>query len=94
MHQLQTRRTLATSALLVISLMAVPALAHDEAAEEAPEPIGATEIGFSYVGTSGNTDTSSFGLDLKSARRPTPWGLGSRAQWATGISASASINWR
>jgi putative salt-induced outer membrane protein len=34
-----------------------------------------TALGLSYVGTSGNTDTSSLGLDFRSTRRPTPWGL-------------------
>jgi putative salt-induced outer membrane protein len=61
---------------LIFALTALPALAQDEAAEEAaPEPLWETALGLSYVGTSGNTDTTSLGLDFRSTRRPTPWGL-------------------
>ena len=61
-------------AALVLSFPAGPAVAQDDA-EAPPEPNWKNELGLSYVGTSGNTDTSSFGLDFKSERKPTPWGL-------------------
>jgi len=61
---------------LVAALAAWPAMAQEAGAEEeAPEPNWKNEVGLSYVGTSGNTDTSSFGLDYKGERKPTPWGL-------------------
>jgi putative salt-induced outer membrane protein YdiY len=59
---------------LILVLTAAPVLAQEEG-EEAPEPNWVNELGLSYVGTSGNTDTTSFGLDFKSERKPTPWGL-------------------
>jgi len=60
----------------VAALAAWPAMAQEAGTEgEAPEPNWKNEVGLSYVGTSGNTDTSSFGLDLKGERKPTPWGL-------------------
>ena len=61
---------------LLVALSVWPAMAQDDGAEEeAPEPNWTNELGLSYVGTSGNTDTSSFGLDYKGDRKPTPWGL-------------------
>jgi putative salt-induced outer membrane protein len=62
---------------LLAALAAWPALAQEADAEEAapPEPTWTSELGLSYVGTSGNTDTSSFGLDYKGNRKPKPWGL-------------------
>jgi len=60
---------------LIVSLAAIPAVAQDAPEEAPPEPNWKNELGLSYVGTSGNTDTSSFGLDYKGNRKPTPWGL-------------------
>ncbi len=62
---------------LVAALGAWPLMSQEAGAEEAaaPEPNWKNEIGLSYVGTSGNTDTSSFGLDYKGERKPSPWGL-------------------
>ena len=61
---------------LVAALAAWPAMAQEAGTEEeAPEPNWKNEVGLSYVGTTGNTDTSSFGLDYKGERKPTPWGL-------------------
>ena len=60
---------------LALVVAALPAFAHDPEEEAAPEPIWTTSLGLSYVGTSGNTDTTSFGLDFASERKPTPWGL-------------------
>jgi putative salt-induced outer membrane protein len=61
---------------LMVALSSAPVLAQDESAEEPPpEPNWKGALGLSYVGTSGNTDTSSLGLDFTSERRPLPWGL-------------------
>jgi len=61
---------------LLAALAVWPAMAQDDGAEtETPEPNWKSELGLSYVGTSGNTDTSSLGLDFSSERKPTPWGL-------------------
>ncbi len=61
---------------LVAALAAWPVMAQEAGAEDkAPEPNWKNEVGLSYVGTTGNTDTSSFGLDYKGNRKPTPWGL-------------------
>ena len=46
-----------------------------DAEAEAPVPLWATSLGFSYVANTGNTDNESGGLDFKTERRPTPWGL-------------------
>jgi len=75
--KLNARRTKICLMLgLVAALAAWPAMAQEAGTEEeAPEPNWKNEVGLSYVGTSGNTDTSSFGLDYKANRKPTPWGL-------------------
>ncbi len=62
--------TLAALALLVLTL---PIAAEDAA--PAPESPWKGNLGLSYLATSGNTDTSSFGLDLKLERTPDPWGF-------------------
>ena len=60
----------------VAALAAWPAMAQEAGTEEAPpEPNWTNELGLSYVGTTGNTDTSSLGFDYKGNRKPTPWGL-------------------
>ncbi len=72
----RTNRHITATLALVAALAAGPVMAQDDAAEEAaPEPLWTNALGLSYVGTSGNTDTSSLGLDFKSERRPTPWGM-------------------
>jgi len=69
-------RSIAATLVLVAVLSAGPVTAQDDTAEEAaPEPLWTNALGLSYVGTSGNTDTSSLGFDFKSERRPTPWGM-------------------
>ena len=60
---------------LILSLGALPVLAQETTEEEAPEPIWKGSLGLAYLGTSGNSETSSFGLDFTTERRPTPWGL-------------------
>ncbi len=52
----------------------LPAIAQEAAEEAPPEPLWTGSAGLSYVATSGNTDTQSFGLDFTATRRPTPWG--------------------
>jgi len=66
------RRTM--FALGAILLLAMPAVAQDET-EAAPEPLWANTLGLSYLSTSGNTDTQTFGLDFTVERKPSPWGL-------------------
>jgi putative salt-induced outer membrane protein len=59
---------------LVMVMAALPVIAQ-EAEEEEEEPIWKGSLGLSWLATSGNTDTSSFGLDFGFDRRPEPWGL-------------------
>jgi putative salt-induced outer membrane protein len=61
-------------ALGAILLLAMPAVAQDETEAE-PEPLWANTLGLSYLSTSGNTDTQTFGLDFSVERKPSPWGL-------------------
>lgn len=61
--------------LLVMSSITMPAFAEDTPEAEAPEPLWTGNAALSYVSTTGNTDTSSFGLDFSFVRRPTPWGF-------------------
>ncbi len=60
---------------LLLSFSSLPVIAKEGEGETPPEPNWTNSIGLSYVGTSGNTDTSSLGLDLRSTRKPIPWGL-------------------
>jgi putative salt-induced outer membrane protein len=67
---------------LAIVIGAAPALADEgETEEEQPEPTWTSNIGLSYVATSGNTDTNTMGLDLLVERKPEPWGLEFRANF-------------
>lgn len=68
------RAFLCTGLALVLGV--APALADEGEAEEAqPEPTWKSNIGLSYVATSGNSDTNTMGLDLLVERKPEPWGL-------------------
>jgi putative salt-induced outer membrane protein len=60
---------------LVFALGAVPVLAQEAEAEDAPDPAWVGSLGLSWVATSGNTDTSSMGMDFALDRKPEPWGL-------------------
>ncbi len=61
---------------LALFLAAPPLLAQEAGdAEETPEPMWKSSLGLAYIGTSGNSETSSFGLDFSTERQPTPWGL-------------------
>jgi len=53
----------------------------DEAEEAAPSPWSG-KAGLSLLATSGNTDTTSFGVEVELMREPEPWGL------ETGVSFS------
>jgi len=74
MQRSKTVKLAVLTALFIVALIAAPVGAQEEE-EAAPEPNWVNSLGLSYVGTSGNTETSSLGLDFKSQRRPTPWGL-------------------
>ena len=61
---------------VVCALAGAPLFAEDvETVEEEQEPTWKGSLGLAWVGTSGNTDTSSFGLDFGLERKPDPWGL-------------------
>jgi putative salt-induced outer membrane protein len=64
--------------LLVLAVMCgagvMPAMAQ-ETEEEEKEPAWKGSLGLSWVATSGNTDTSSAGVDFVIERKPEPWGL-------------------
>jgi putative salt-induced outer membrane protein len=48
--------------------------------DAAAEPAWTGSIGLSYLATSGNSDSESFGVDLEATRDPEPWGLEVAAQ--------------
>jgi len=75
MRTANTRSLVLLMGALLLSFSSFPAAAQEGEAEEPPEPNWVNSLGLSYVGTSGNTDTSSLGLDFKTTRKPTPWGL-------------------
>jgi putative salt-induced outer membrane protein len=68
------KRTMIVTALM-LTLGVFPLLAHDVEEEEKPEPIWVGSLGLAWVATSGNTDTSTLGLDFALERKPEPWGL-------------------
>ena len=62
--------------ILILVIGAVPILAHEvEEEEPEPEPIWVGSLGLAWLATSGNTDTSTLGLDFSLDRKPEPWGL-------------------
>jgi putative salt-induced outer membrane protein len=68
------KRTMIVTVLL-LTLGVFPLLAHEVEEEEEPEPIWVGSLGLGWVATSGNTDTSTLGLDFALERKPEPWGL-------------------
>jgi putative salt-induced outer membrane protein YdiY len=68
---IQSKRIAALGASIV--LVTAPVLAQEE--EEAKEPNWKNNVGLSYLSTSGNSETTTMGLDFTFERRPTPWGL-------------------
>jgi len=61
--------------VLVIILAAMPLFAQEEEDAEKPEPTWVGSLGLSFVSTSGNTDTTTGGLEFLLDRKPEPWGL-------------------
>jgi putative salt-induced outer membrane protein len=59
----------------LILLASLPVFAQEEAPAEAPPEPWKGALGLSYVATTGNSETESFGLDFKIERLPEPWGL-------------------
>ena len=60
----------------ICALCATPVVAQEPATEEEEkEPAWTGSLGLAWVSTSGNTDTSSIGMDLGLERKPEPWGL-------------------
>ncbi|MEJ2188768.1 MAG: DUF481 domain-containing protein [Acidobacteriota bacterium] len=60
--------------ILILVIGAVPLLAQEGDEEAAPEPAWTGSLGLAWVATTGNTDTSSLGLDFKLDRKAQPWG--------------------
>ena len=61
---------------VVCALAGAPLFAQEaETDEEEQEPTWKGSLGLAWVATSGNTDTSSVGLDFGLERKPEPWGL-------------------
>jgi len=61
------------TALGFFLMVSVLAAAEDAPAE--PEKLWESAVGLSYLSTTGNSDTETFGLDIKAVRKPTPWGM-------------------
>jgi putative salt-induced outer membrane protein len=61
--------------LLIVLLPALPVIAQEGEGGAEEEPLWVGSLGLSWVATSGNTDTSAFGLDFGLDRKPEPWGL-------------------
>ncbi|MCK5379734.1 MAG: DUF481 domain-containing protein [Acidobacteria bacterium] len=68
-------KKIAVICLIFTALVSMPAFAEEAPEAEAPDPLWTGNAALSYVSTTGNTDTSSFGLDFSFVRRPTPWGF-------------------
>ena len=61
---------------MICVLGAVPIFAQEaEAEEEEKEPKWIGSLGLAWVATSGNTDTSTIGLDFGLESKPAPWGF-------------------
>ena len=67
------------ASVLSIVLVAPSALAQTAAAAPPPPPLWDAQVGASFVGTSGNSDTSSTGIDFAGHRRGEIWQLESAA---------------
>lgn len=61
--------------MFVLCLAAIPVLAQETGETEQEEPLWKGSLGLAYLDTSGNSETTTFGLDFSTERRPTPWGL-------------------
>jgi len=68
-----TRNALTVALGIIVLCATIPAVAQEE--EEEQEPIWKSKIGLSYLATTGNSETTTMGLDFTFERRPTPWGF-------------------
>jgi putative salt-induced outer membrane protein len=69
---------------VVCALAGAPLFAQEaETDEEEQEPTWKGSLGLAWVATSGNTDTSSAGVDFAIERKPEPWGLSFEARGTT-----------
>ena len=64
-----------TIVLVMLCLGAAPLFAEEAAEEEEKEPAWVGSLGLSWVSTSGNSDTSSIGLDFNLEKKADPWGM-------------------
>jgi putative salt-induced outer membrane protein len=64
----------AAALMIIVCLGALP-LRADDTKDEEKEPIWAGSLGLSWVATTGNSDTSSIGLDFNMEKKADPWGL-------------------
>lgn len=60
---------------VILVLGALPIFAQETEEEQEKEPVWKGSLGLAWVATSGNTDTSSIGLDFGLESRPRPWGF-------------------
>jgi len=64
------------TAYLVFGLIVMAAvIGGAEDVASAPDKLWDSSAGLSFLSTSGNSETETFGLDFKAIRKPTPWGL-------------------
>src|SRR5262245_16495556 len=64
--------------VLALLLLAAPVAGQDTCPcpePPPPPPLWTGSVGFSYIATSGNSDSETIGLTAGFAREPTPWGL-------------------
>ena len=73
--------TRAAALLALLSVVAAPLAAQDTCPcppPPPPPPLWTGSLGFSYLATSGNSESQSIGLTATAARQPTPWGQSSK----------------
>ena len=86
MHGADFMRTTLSLAFVIIFIIAGSAFAQTPApAPKEPPPLWDVQLGASFVGTSGNSDTSSVGADFAAHRRGLIWQIESTA---TAVSVS------
>src|SRR5438093_9315561 len=74
-----TDRRVRSLFLAAVSLYGSAAAAQTPPAVKEPPPLWDVQIGASFVGTTGNSDTSSTGADFAMHRRDQPWQIESTA---------------